>query len=71
MSGELWVVRKKEEKKNEETMTNNRNRVDASVQKRGILHNTDASVKSTLPPRFWSVATVFATFFGLLAVASE
>ena len=30
----------------------------------------DASVKSTLPPRFWSVATVFAAFFGLLTVAS-
>ncbi|MCK5271004.1 MAG: hypothetical protein KAJ52_00440 [Sedimentisphaerales bacterium] len=36
-----------------------------------ILHRIDASVKSTLPPRFWSVAVVFAAFFGLLAVASE
>ena len=32
---------------------------------------TDASVKSTLPSRFWSVAVVFAAFSGLLAVASK
>jgi hypothetical protein len=32
---------------------------------------TDASVKSTLPPRFWGVGIVFATFFGLLTVASK
>jgi hypothetical protein len=31
----------------------------------------DASVKSTLPPRFWSVGSAFAAFFGLLAVASK
>ena len=30
----------------------------------------DASVKSFLTPRFWSVVIVFAPFFGLLAVAS-
>ncbi len=30
----------------------------------------DASVKSTLPPRFWGVGIVFAAFFGLLTVAS-
>jgi len=34
-----------------------------------VLATFDASVKSTLPPRFWSVAVVFAAFFGLLAVA--
>jgi hypothetical protein len=32
--------------------------------------NCDASVKSTLPTRLWSVGVVFAAFFGLLAVAS-
>jgi len=31
----------------------------------------DASVKSILPPRFWSVGVVFAAFFGLLTVASK
>jgi hypothetical protein len=31
----------------------------------------DASVKSTLPPRFWGVGIVFAAFFGLLTVASR
>jgi hypothetical protein len=31
----------------------------------------DASVKSILPARFWSVAVVLAAFFGLLAVASR
>ncbi|MCK5269260.1 MAG: hypothetical protein KAJ46_00690 [Sedimentisphaerales bacterium] len=35
------------------------------------LTKSDASVKSTLPSRFWSVAVVFAAFFGLLAVASN
>ena len=37
---------------------------------RATLANEDASVKSTLPPRFWSVDIVFAAFFGLLAVTS-
>jgi hypothetical protein len=32
---------------------------------------TDASVKSTLPPRFWGVGVVFEAFYGLLAVASK
>jgi hypothetical protein len=31
----------------------------------------DASVKSILPPQFWSVGIVFAAFFGLLTVASK
>jgi hypothetical protein len=31
----------------------------------------DASVKSILPPQFWSVGIVFAVFFGLLTVASN
>jgi hypothetical protein len=31
----------------------------------------DASVKSTLPPQFWSIGVVFAAFFGLLTVASK
>jgi hypothetical protein len=35
------------------------------------LSRRDASVKSTLPTRFWSVGVVFAAFFGLLTVASE
>jgi hypothetical protein len=38
--------------------------------KRIATGNTDASVKSTLPPRFRSVAVVFEAFFGFLAVAS-
>jgi len=32
--------------------------------------DTNARVKSTLPPRLWIVGVVFAAFFGLLAVAS-
>jgi len=31
----------------------------------------DASVKSSLPLRFWSVGSAFAGFFGLLAIASK
>jgi len=33
--------------------------------------NTDASVKSTLPLRFWGVGIVVVAFFGFLAVASN
>ena len=36
-----------------------------------LWSKNDASVKSTLPPRFWSVGIVFVTFVGLLAVVSK
>ena len=36
-----------------------------------LWSKNDASVKNTLPPRFWSVGIVFVTFVGLLAVASK
>jgi len=35
-----------------------------------FFDSEDASVKSILPPQFWSVGIVFVAFFGLLAVAS-
>ena len=40
----------------------------SSPEKMALFGNKDASVKSTLPPRFWSVGIAFAAFFGLLAV---
>jgi len=36
-----------------------------------LWSKNDASVKNTLPPRFWSVGIVFVTFVGLLAVVSK
>ncbi len=36
-----------------------------------MMAKNDASVKSSLPPGFWSVGIVFWPFFGLLAVASK
>ena len=53
-----------------ELFANKRVRKYSPPEKLALFGNKDASVKSTLPPRFWSVGVAFAVFFGLLAVAS-